>query len=271
MNVSHSVLAVILLCATVRGETPAPATSSTLDTARKDLKALPATERPQDLLGKSTGLGSATLPTLTLPGNGDAPPSKPEPNAPPSATWLQDALNQTDAERSPRRSGSDPAQPRDKANGLKPASTLNPFSQYLGQWLTPRDQDLFRADARNALDPVGASAVKNPQDSSLTPPQTEPNRTGLRGLQPDFLPVSTLEPAKNPYLPEPAPQVQPPNPFAPAASVNPLPGSVPLGQKSRSAGPGALKQPARPAEAAPLPPTAPTVDDRKYFPQLRRF
>ena len=278
MNVSYSVIAAILLCATVRGETPAPATGSTLDAARRDLKTLPATERSQELLGKNSGLGSASLPALTLPGSGDAPPSKPEPNAPPSPTWLQDALNQTDSVRGQRRVVSEPAlSPRDKVNGLKPASTPDPFSQYLGQWLTPRDQELLRPDARKATDLAGAGGSKMPPDASATPMSLAgAERSGspkLQTLQTGFLPVSTLEPVKNPYLPEPAPQVQPPSPFAPAASVNALPGSVLFGQKSRPAGlgPGTLKPPARPTEAAPLPPTAPTLDDRKYFPQLRRF
>ena len=270
MNVSYSAIAAILLCATVRGETSAQAPSSTLDTARKDLKTLPATARSQELLGKNSGLGSAALPALTLPGNGDAPPSKPEPNAPPSPTWLQDALNQTDAERGQRRGGPDLLPTRDKANGLRPTSTPDPFSQYLGQWLTPRDQELLRPDSRKATDPVGAGGLKTPMDSASTSTAASES-SGLRGLQTDFLPVSTLEPAKNPYLPEPAPLVQQSSPFAPAASSKSLPGGVPPGQKLRPAAPGTLK-PARSAEAVePLPPTAPTVDDRKYFPQLRRF
>lgn len=251
----------------MRGETPAPP-QTTLETARRDLKTLPATERPQEILGKNSGLGSAALPALTLPGNSDAPPSKPEPNDPPSPTWLQDALNQTDAERGQHRGAFDSASTRAKTNGLKPTSTPDPLLQYLGQWLTPRDQELLRPDVRKTLDQTGG--IKGPLDSSSVPTAaSEPS--GLRVLQTDFLPVSTLEPAKNPYLPEPAPLVQQPSPFASATSSKSLPGGVPPGQKLRPAAPGTLK-PARSAEAVePLPPTAPTVDDRKYFPQLRRF
>jgi len=267
VNVRYPALAAILLYATAHAETPAPATN-TLDAAKRDLRELPAVERSKDVLGKSSGLGSAGLPTLTLPGDGSTTQSKPEPDAPPSPTWLQDALNQTDADRGQRRPIRDTTLLRDPANGYKPAQATDPLAQYLGQWMTPRDRELLRPEARKE---VADQKTKGPLDQTGLTPELSGTPVLLTGPMQDS--------AKNPYLQEPEPQSLAPNPFAPAVTTN-------TGPNERSRVPATLSAttPSQPntlpsspkptvaplAPAAPSP-AAPIVDDRKYFPQLRRF
>jgi len=268
VNVRYPVLAAILLYyATAHAETPAPATN-TLDAAKRDLRELPAVERSKDILGKSSGIGSAGLPTLTLPGEGSTPQNKPEPNAPPSPTWLQDALNQTDADRGQRRPGRDSTLARDPANGYKPTHATDPLAQYLGQWMTPRDRELLRPEAgKDGSD----QKSKGPLDQ--TGPASE--LSGVTALQTGLL----QEPAKNPYLQEPEPLPLAPNPFAPAVTTNaganersrlpaPLPAANPDRPTSLPSSPNPVVAPLAPAAPSPA---APIVDDRKYFPQLRRF
>ena len=270
VNVRYPALAAIVLCATMRAETPEPASGS-LDAAKRDLRELPAAERSREILGKSSGSGSADLPALTLPGSGDASQSKPEPNAAPSPTWLQDALKQTDAERDQRRQSPDAALARDQANGYKPVRAPDPLAQYLGQWMTPRDRELLRPEAKNSAD----QKTTGPLDlnaSSLEGP-------GVSTSPPDAASVSTLELAKNPYLPEPETPLPAPSPFAPAAATSAQSGehshtsaSLPMVAPSNlNTAPGSATPAPSPLEPAVIPPTAPIVDDRKYFPQLHRF
>jgi hypothetical protein len=260
-----------VLCLSAHGETPAPPTSS-LDAARRDLRELPVTERTRDNLGKSSGFGTADLPALTLPGSGDSPQNKPEPNAPPSPTWLLDALKQTDAERSQRRPNPDAILARDQANGYKPVPAPDPLAQYLGQWMSPRDQELLRPDTKKSAD----LSTKGPLELTARMPEM----SGLPALQTGLMPVSIVEPAKNPYLQEPTPQPLPPNPLTPASVTRQLPndrsrvplafpvGSTPTGLSTT---PSSVKPAVKPLEPATVLPTAPIIDDRKYFPQLHRF
>jgi len=260
-----------LLCVSSYGETPAPPTNP-LDAAKRDLRDLPATERPRDILGKSPGFGAASLPAVALPGSSDSPQNKPDPNAPPSPTWLQDALQQTDAERSQRDSA---ALARDRANGYKPVPAPDPLAQYLGQWLAPRDQELLKSDARKTTDPKG----KGPLDLTAQTPE----RSGLDAwpTSADAKPVAINEPARNPYLQDEAalPPV-PLNSYAPVSVTNiqqndrsRAPATLPLAAAPNSLdrAPSSAKPATKPLDPVSAPPTAPIIDDRKYFPQLRRF
>jgi hypothetical protein len=255
----------------VQGETPAPVPAgNALDAARRDLRALPATEKSREGLGKSPG--SASLPTLAIPASGETQQSKPEePNAPQSSTWLLDALSKTDAERSQRRPGPEATLVRDQPNGYKPVQAKDPLAQYLGQWMAPRDLELLRPDAKKNTE----LKASNPQGMSV---QTT-DQTYLAGAQVGVVsPVALVEPAKNPYLQEAEPAALPANPFSPIAPASGLAsdrGRVP------SALPGPtladlpskldLRKPTVTPLEPPISPAAPIIDSGKYFPQLRRF
>jgi len=293
-----AVFAALALCASAHGQTSvnssttAPSNSeNTLESARRELKDLPATERSHDVQGKSSTLSSAGLPSLTLPGDAaNTASARPDPNKTPSANWLQDALNQTDAEAAARRRATDPAlsRDRDRPGGYKPAESPNPLGQYLDQWISPRDLELLRA---------GQDAKKSAEPSQSAPKPWEPSQTQAAGtgrtpdvagtLLPD-LKGQTLIPimpatARNPYIEEPDSTAPAPDPNAFLSQS--LPGQL---QNDRAHAPAPLSSlpaamPQGPRQSAPLkpavtasqpvtrPPTAPIVDDRKYFPQLRRF
>jgi hypothetical protein len=241
-----------------------------LDAARRDLRALPATEKPRDGLDKSPV--SASLPTLTIPSSGETSQSKPEePNAPPSPTWLLDALNKTDADRSQRRPLPDELLVRDQPNGYKPVQAKDPLAQYLGQWMAPRDLELLRPDAKK----ITEQATKSTQGLSV---QTT-DQTSLSGAQVSVMSSIALgEPAKNPYLQEAEATPLPTNPFSPTGSTNalandrgrvpplPAPPSADLPTKSDLRKPTAAS-----LEQSPVSPATPIIDSGKYFPQLRRF
>lgn len=271
MNVRFSTVALVLFAVSVQGETPAPAPAgNALDAARRDLRALPATEKSRDGLGKSPG--SASLPALTVPASGETQQSKlEEPNAPPSPTWLLDALSKTEAERNQRRPGPDATLVRDRPNGYKPVQANDPLAQYLGQWMAPREFELLRPDAKKNTEPT----APNPQGMSV---QTT-DQTYLAGGKVGMVsPVALVESAKTPYWQEAEPAAQPANPFSPIASASglasdrsrvpqalPAPPSADLPTKSD------LRKPAASPEQSLVSPAAPIIDSGKYFPQLRRF
>jgi hypothetical protein len=280
VNVRFSAFAALALGLSAYGQNAtSTASDNSLEAARRDLSALPATERSRELLDKSSGLGSASLPTLAMPGGGSKPQSQPAPNAPPSATWLQDALTQTDLDRGQRRTSSDSSSPREQANnGYKSAAAPDPFGKYLEQWLSPRDLEMLRPDSRKNTD-------QKPINSSLELDKAT-LKSGVFGGAASQSPkeaVPIMPVMQNPYLVE-TPPTSPSsagslsNPFAP-----PTPSILP--QNDRTRGPatsqptttnsprplGPVKPALSPAEAVPKAPTAPIVDDRKYFPQLRRF
>jgi hypothetical protein len=272
VNVRLSIVALALFAVSVHGETPAPEPAgNALDAARRDLRALPATEKSRDGLGKSPG--SASLPTLTIPASDETQQSKPEePNAPPSPTWLLDALSKADAERSQRRPGPDATLVRDQPNGDKRVQAKDPLAQYLGQWMAPRDLELLRPDAKKTTE----QATTSPQ--GLTVQTTD--QTFLSGAQEGVMSSAALgEPAKNPYLQEAEPVPSPANPFSPTGSTNALandrgrvPPALPAPPSADLPAKSDLRKPAAAAlEQSPVSPAAPIIDSGKYFPQLRRF
>lgn len=279
MNVRISAIGALVLGLSAFGQGTATTTSdNSLEAARRDLSALPATERSQELLGKSSGLGSASLPVLTMPGGSSKPQAQPAHNSLPSATWLQDALTQTDLERGQRRTASDSSAQREQANnGYKPAAAPDPFGKYLEQWLSPRDLEMLRPESRKNADQKQLSSgmekdIASPRSGGFGGTAT-PSRT-------DAVPIMPM--TENPYWVEPArPTSAAPlsNPFAPLP-----PSALPQKQTDRNRVPnvspsstsaprptGPVKPALTPVEAVPKAPTAPIVDDRKYFPQLRRF
>lgn len=289
-------VAALALCALAHGQTSSSNSTQTpttdensLESARRELKDLPAMERSRDVLGKQSGLGSAGLPALTLPGDTGNSSARPDPNKPLSPTWLQDALNRTDAEAAAHRRGNDPtlARERDRPGGYKAIEAPNPLGQYMEQWISPRDLELLRAgqDAKKSNEPT-QSFVK-----PWEPPQTANTAAGFMPDSarapmsdvPDTPIVPIMSAPRNPYIDEPvsAAPLPGPNSIIPqVASGQPQAdrthGPDPLPSMS-AATPQGSRQPAplKPAAAATAepqrPPTAPIVDDRKYFPQLRRF
>lgn len=268
---------------------PAPSSDNTLESARRELKELPAAERSRDLHGKSSALSSTALPKLTLPGDVGNTSARPDPNNPPSATWLQDALNQTAAAAAQRRSPSTPTVARDQPAGYKPVEAPNPFGPFMEQWISPRDLELLRAGQENKKNSeLAPSATAKPWEFPSTPAsvsgQTPDTSLNAPGSDAPLIPIIAV--ARNPYIEEPdspASASGGPNALAPQvlsgqspsdrdrarvpAPLSSMPTATPQGTRPSTP----PKPAATPAEPSARPPTAPLVDDRKYFPQLRRF
>lgn len=255
MKKSVFLAAAFAVCALVRGqEASSEKGGAALESAKRELKEMPATIRPRELPGRV--LGTNTLPSLEL-----STSSAPQP--PPAAgeggalsnNWLQEAMERTDQEGSPRI-----APKATPSSGYK--QVQDPFAPFMEQWLSRRDLELLYPDAgkNGALNPVAPVPAAPAESFPLAAP----------------LPV-----AKNPYLDQAAeaPWQNGPQPLQPLASQSNADSARGLQPPPPAAAPGVrAPEPAKPAkpatEASPdssRPPTAPIVDDRKYFPQLRRF
>ncbi len=278
MNVRSIAIWLVLFGVSAHGEAPASAVngSASLEAAKKDLRTLTTAERTEAFLGNGSGLGEAALPALTLSEADAAPKKKPAGNTTPSPTWLADAVKQTELERDTRRTAVDRTLEREPAGSRKSTQASDPLAQYLTQWLSPRDLELMRPEARrNSEQKLSAAAAL----LAGSPLPTEPADGQVPSL--GMGPKPILAESRNPYLEDlsaPSPRAQP-GPYAAPAAVGSPSGdpSRPLSSFSTSSNSQAPRSsvPAKPAvapvQAVPRLPTVPLVDDRKYFPQLRRF
>lgn len=219
----------------------------------------------------------------------DAPPGGPSPsrNSPrnsekPTSNWLVDAMAKNQSAKSDR--GTDPRLPVSGASGQekmraqddrppgrpdKPSadrsSPTNPFSRYLGVWISPQDYALLKP----ALEPAAAMSGAR-------------SGTGAeQGIAPAFSPLGSLGPKStsdsllaqvppsgrggtdrsNPYLEA----VTKPAPIAGVQTA-----AVPVKSKAPSPGPAPLEPPSVQPPVRTPDPVRPGSDE-KYFKQLKRF
>jgi hypothetical protein len=253
---------------------PTEAPPDGLEAARRELRELPSLDRNHTV----TPAGRSTESAIQLPLPAPAAPAKGDDEgvaaktSEPSQGWLLDAFKQTES-----KERSNTAQP---AHSLSPDATRrkregapNPFGNFLQQWLSPQDRRLLGGEKLN---------------------QTSLERAGIREevpFRPKTIDASkTLMPAAgehralgedrvNPYLAiESGDERLPSGAFAAPSNTAPLKpppsrlsnfmGEEPTYSPNGDTAPalsGATKR-----ESLP-PPTAPLFDERRYFPQLRRF
>lgn len=256
---------------------PAESDASAVESAKRDLRALPAAESQAEGAGKpSLFSGSSALPGLSLPNSATSPsPTKTdEAKKPPSGGWLLDGVRGLEAESrereaAERKRAAEPASLR--AAGV--TADVNPLGSYLDQWLLPRDQGLNLAGA-NA--PGGATSESNAaeraREKDALSSTVSPFQTDLPGLAE----LAGNKRGTNPYLNDPLQASPERSPFTAAAGdrgiANTPAASSLAPQLTLPFAPPAHISPTPEAKVAPsAPPTVPIVDDRKYFPQLRRF
>ena len=272
------VLGWLLLVAVVQGAEPEPPpkeSSDTLETARRDLQELRTLERS---LTPSGRLPESTLPLpLVIPSTPTAKTNPGDPNkaAEPSQGWLLDALKRAETEdraRSKTSAADDRLSP--EATRRKVQGAPNPLSNYLQQWLSPQDRRLLGGEKLNPtlLEKAGIRDDEpfRPLPNSSTKPLL--SSPGDRNL--------LMDARVNPYLsPALADESFSPEPLAPLPNV-PGGGHPPLSRLSNpTSEPPAYSPPldTTPTLSGPTkpevlpPPTAPLLDERRYFPQLRRF
>ncbi len=236
-----------------------PAAPDPIQSAREELKQLSTTTRalPQGPL-----LDDA-LPVPMLSARPDrAAPT--QPGSAPSRGWLLDAF-----EASQQKSRFRETSTRDRTEEADSTSrAANPLYGYLEGWLTPRDRSLLLP----TVDSSPGEGARLGADGSVPSRFRPQSSIDTSGLVRDARRGPRAAPAPNPYLAaaEPAPGSYtfpsstfvppPPAPAAPAGLAFP---AAPEAGGSRPA--------LTPRQDVYPPPTAPLVDEARYFPQLRRF
>lgn len=274
---AQSLLALLLLSITgvAFAEESTTKSKDALETARRDLQAIKI--EPAILPGERFPDANLSLPSftpLTISG-----PSQREKSgtAEPSKGWLLDALQKpSDAQKGSllrydrdlrKERGADPQE----AQRRQTTPVNNPLRTYVDQWLSPQDKRLLAPD---------------------TPPQNSWDRANLRRDQPlrertesAYAPAVGTNPRQgfltntagervNPYLVPAENERLVPEPLAPLPSSNRTSTTslapLPVNSYSPPQDTAPTLRQTKPEETLP-PPTAPLVDERRYFPQLRRF
>ncbi len=277
-------LAALAAVASAQGEQ-----SGAAESAKKDLQSLTTVQRPAEASGgKSLFSGSSAVTGLSVAtpvAPGGAPKNQDGAMEARSANWLLDGVNRLEAEAKAEREaaaggvGGEKSQQAATREGLSASApaTTNPFTEYLTQWLSPADQALLKASGRSGSQTSTAPWEMPRSDfarETAMPAQAVANP--LQMELPGFSDVLTNRTAQNPYLAEAlqaentilASKTGAPDELGGAGSLpailTPAQNTLPL-----------VAPPPAPIEQAKASPSAaPTerlIDDRKYFPQLRRF
>jgi hypothetical protein len=273
-------LVALAAVASVHGE---QTQSDAAEAAKRDLQALPVAQRPSETIsGKSLFSGASSVTGLSIgTPNTPAGSAKNRDDAAPgrSANWLLDGVNQLETETKSQRS----AEEGGKSSEGRQASTkedralaaaANPFAGYLEQWLSTGDPALLKDANRNVstLSTAPWETPRNefPRDTAASAPASaNPFQMELPGVAAD----SSGRPTQNPYLAEPSSEFRTVTSMASGGADRDAAGVPPPiltpSQSPLPPIPTAAAEQARPAPMAP--PTERLIDDRKYFPQLRRF
>jgi hypothetical protein len=291
MNRIRSTLALAaVLPFVLRAAEAPPAADRPFDTVRQDLGALKSAgagvvpSSPGLDLGAAAGIsGSASFGTPPAVAVTPRQPEATAPAAPKSSGWLLDALEENSRKAGTGLTPLGPQEPpggaddeqraksgasaNDKAkagNSTLPTAGASPLSGYMAAWLSP---DEFRRlgalypeltgsgpAADGTSDPSGLRRLDGPGASVAVPGgQVAAVPGGVAGGS---------RPQENPFVQA---MQAPPRAALPAVPVEPARAVVPVSP--------AIVVPAAPEAVRPAPamPEAPGADDRKYFPQLKRF
>jgi hypothetical protein len=253
-----------------------------VEAAKRDLQSLPTVQRPvEGTQSKSLFPSGSMIPGLAIgtPAHSGGAPQQKE-NGVPAKTggWLLDGVNQLEADAQSKLTKTENGRDDGSGNGQLMSSdgriveTTHPFAGYLDQWLSPADRALLSGDQAKT---VSSSAPWEMPRTDFGHTNSQETGGGLK--QQMELPGLDLftqnQPRMNPYLAGESPVQTAAVPFPAPTSSRETPNTL---APMDSAAPTNLLPPVAPrveqAQAAPsVPPTSRLVDDRKYFPQLRRF
>ena len=284
-----SIVFSVVACSTWAADDKATNDKSALEAARRDLRALPALEKEIPSSSGRRGFDASLVPTPTWQAPAPAPSAPPSTVSPRSDTWLVDAFNATETKESREARhlgatgqnagrGAPNRDPLGQMFGKTEEPRENPLASYLQQWLSPQSLTLLKAERRED-EASGLALLEDALPKQRVGPTAAPAGE-LSAL--DLSPMDggpATQSARNPYLDamnsttaSAPPSAANGSLIVPAGGVGVPTLSTP--NNSRSSAPSVQKPPtAFPAKRPPAytPPTAPIVDDQKYFPQLRRF
>ena len=234
-----------------------------LESAGRDIKNLQA---GQPKVGHRTAVPEdpVPLPFVMPSSSGTASASPAGSGNSGSQGWLLDAL-QDQQQRSRFRSNPSSRGELD-VPPLRQEDRPNPLNGYLQTWLSPRDRELLVPGGDRGVD--GRTSLAG----SAEPVWRPRSSIDASGLTADARRGHKLAPASNPYLDTAPASIAPAELIPPRRQPNTL-GSMPAVVLPPSATQGSsLPELGSPSVTEPVaPPTAPLIDERRYFPQLRRF
>jgi hypothetical protein len=262
-----------------------------IEAAKKNLRGLTTPGEVSRQTTRNPLRGDSTLPGLSVPMPTPAPvPDKtanPLENASPNPAakpgdWLLSGLAQIEAEAREKNADDEKISKRRAAlfdaatsfapSANSPSGSVNPLTGYLSQWLSPRDSALFGESANAQSEaPLGDRARIEiggaaPRDASRDAGAVDPFAVSFD---------SQGQRAANPYLENPLQSAVVPSTAAVLAERTSRPGETALPSiltPDQPLLPQVVPAPVEQAKATPPAPTTdPLIDDRKYFPQLRRF
>ena len=214
----------------------------------------------------------AVLPFVVLPKGGQrVPGAQGDASSGPSRGWLLDALLENQ-QRSRFRQGAREGRNVDVPD-LASETQRNPLDAYLQTWLSPRDRRILMpgfGEPRSALESL---AEVDPNDSWRPRSQIDASplvadaRSGVTVGQPGNPYLETVESTPLGFSVDPISAAPRRSPVVETLSTPTLPQAG--GERGS---PSQLPQltPLQPDSSTSVP-TAPLVDDQRYFPQLRRF
>ncbi|MBI5381620.1 MAG: hypothetical protein HZA31_06945 [Opitutae bacterium] len=180
----------------------------------------------------------------------------------------RDAREQSLSRRDPAGRDTRSASPLDAATSTP--ATPDPMRGYMASWLSPHDYALLVKPAKGSI----GTSQETDRLSLRLPAADTPVELARPGVMP---PVATnpdpanRSPRENPYL-KSLPTSS--NALAPRAGVAAtLPAPVVLQKPPPAVAPpvAEIAEPPRPKPVSTLPPLLKPADDKKYFPQLKRF
>lgn len=277
------VLLLMVAGGAVRGadsSSPPQPSDDPLEVARRELQELPTLDRSIPPGGRRPD-SELSLPTF-IPSTPGSPSSKSKENDLSPATeplasrgWLLDALRKTETEDRLKTNG------RTRGERLSPEALKqklenapNPLNNYLQQWLSPGDRRLLVGEKLNST-PLERAGVR--EDDAFRPKAAYDTQAMLSNARAQ-LPMNGER--VNPYLTSSASDDRlVPEPLAPLPNTTTT--RTPLSRLSTTAPDQTVYSPqwdttptvtgsaTKPETISP--PTAPLLDERRYFPQLRRF
>jgi len=253
---------------------------SGLEKARQDIKSLPAVRQESER-------AEVRLPNITAPGPDTAavpPPAAPAARresattpakAETSGNWLVDAMMKEEAKSAkaagltadrrrddPLAKGEDAAAGDGVDRGLRsaesPLSVTNPLEPFMTEWISQRDRALLLPKSTSGSGRSGGGFAPAPalgDAVTITFRSVDPRSEAAAA-------PANAAPNENPFLqallPPPGRSIEPP---APPANPPPAAGNPALG----------APEPARDTRPPPPIDLSKPSDDKKYFPQLKRF
>jgi hypothetical protein len=260
-----------VICQRSSSEEAASVERNALEEARREIQQLPRAEQPG--VNSRGNLNEVNIPVpLLTPNRSSSPQQRAGTKSPASSNgWLLDALREREDRGRYSLAEKTASESRERKEQER-RDTANPLGGYLRSWIRPSDHKLLVPETRSPGGVGGSSGPSwQPIDersaawSSAGSPK--PHASASRRIEANpYLPASSdTSVFSEPVLVAPRAPIE----LAPAPAERRIETAVPLFAPSKA--PETSLKTERANEERYAPPTAPLVDEKRYFPQLRKF